>query len=102
MYKIEYLPIALQDMVELSSYISKELKNPTAAVHLAEKMVEAIDQLAVFPYMNPVYQPIKPLKYEYRKTVVDNYIIFYTVDEAEKIVTVHRVIYGKRNYNKVL
>lgn len=102
MYKLEYLPIALNDMVEIVSYISAELQNPIAANRLSEEFIKAAERLTDFPYANPVYTPLRPLKYEYRKTVVDNYIMFYWVDETNKVITVARVIYGKRDYGKIL
>ena len=40
--------------------------------------------------------------HEYRKTVVENYLMFYWVDEPGKTVTVARVIYGKRDYGKMI
>lgn len=98
MYKVEYLPSALSDMSEIIRYISKELANKTAANRLAEKFIETADKLADFPYANSVYVPIKPLKNEYRKAVIDNYLMFYYVNETTKTVTVSRVIYGKRDY----
>ena len=35
MYKLEYLPVAQRDMVEIVRYISGELQNPAAADRLA-------------------------------------------------------------------
>jgi plasmid stabilization system protein ParE len=35
MYRLEYLPIAKQDIAEIAAYISRTLCNPTAAQHLA-------------------------------------------------------------------
>ena len=102
MYKLEYLPLAQNDMVGISKYISHELKNPTAAISLAEKMVTAADQLTSFPYINQVYLPIRPLKNEYRKLLVDNFIMFYYVTEKSKLVTIARVIYAKRDCEKIL
>lgn len=102
MYKVEYLPIAQNDMVDISRYISRELQNPTAAVRLADKMVTSADRLSFSPYMNPVYMPIRPLKNEYRKLLVDNFLMFYYVNEQEKIITIARVIYAKRDYDKIL
>ena len=32
MYKLEYLPVARKDMIEIVRYISRELQNPDAAV----------------------------------------------------------------------
>ena len=102
MYNLEYLPAALRDMAEIAEYISKELKNPQSAVRLAEKFIEKAETLRTFPYGNQVYQPIRPLKYEYRKIIVDHYLMFYTVDEKSKTITIMRVIYARRNYEDIL
>lgn len=100
-YKLKYLPSARKDMVEIVRYISKKLHNPYAANSLAEEMIEAIQNILAFPYATPVFHPIRPLKYEYRKIIVQNYVIFYWIDEEKKEVIVARVIYTKRNYGKI-
>ena len=41
MYKLEYLPVAQRDMVEIVRYISGELRNPAAADRLAMELVNA-------------------------------------------------------------
>ncbi|MCL2368642.1 MAG: type II toxin-antitoxin system RelE/ParE family toxin [Oscillospiraceae bacterium] len=102
MYSLEYLPGAMQDMAEIARYMSHVLSNPAAAEKLAGEMVEAADRLADFPYKNRVYQPIRPLKREYRGQIVQNYIMFYSVDEDGKLVTIARVIYARRDYGKLL
>lgn len=102
MYQLEFLPAALEDMSEIIRYISHDLDNKTAAIKLSEKFVSSAEKLKDFPYAHPVYQPIRPLEKEYRKCVVKNYLMFYTVDEADKVITVSRVIYGKRDTEKML
>ena len=67
MYKLEYLPVAQRDMVEIVRYISGELQNPAAADRLAMELVNAAESILTFPYALPAYQPIRPLKREYRK-----------------------------------
>ena len=101
MYKLEYLPVARKDMLEIVRYISRELQNPGAADHLAE-LVDAAESVLSFPYAPPAYQPIRPLKHEYRKILVQNYLMFYWVDEEKKLVTVARVVYAKRDYGRLL
>lgn len=95
MYKVEYLPIALRDMVEIAEYIRFQLDNPEAAERLSEKIVAAGDRLAEFPYSYPVYIPIRPLRQEYRKLPVQNYILFYRVEEEKKLVTIARAVHTK-------
>lgn len=102
MYKLEYLPVAQQDLIDIVRYISQELKNSDAANHLAAALIEAAESTLVFPYANPSYQTLRPLKHEYRKIPVQNYLIFYWVDEKKKLVTVARVLYAKSDYRKKL
>lgn len=102
MYEIEVLPSARRDMVAVVSYISHELSNPAAAYRLANEMYAAMDSLAAFPYTNVVFQTIRPLKHDYRRLKVGNYLIFYHVDEDKKLVTVSRVIYARRDYKKMM
>ena len=102
MYKLEYLPTARQDMIDIVQYISQELKNPIAAERLAIEMVEAAEKILIFPYATPVYLPIRSLKHEYRKILVQNYLIFYWIDESKRLVTVARVLYARRNHNRLL
>ena len=102
MYQLEYLPIARQDMVETIRYINHDLCNPLAAEKLSEEMIEAAELLKKFPYINAVYRAMKPLKNEYRKLIVRNYIMFYWVDEEEKRITISRVIYARRDYDNML
>lgn len=102
MYKLEYLPVARKDMLEIVRYISGELQNPDAADRLAVELVDAAENVLTFPYANPAYRPIRPLKHEYRKILVQNYLILYWVDEEKKLVTVARVVYAKRDYGRLL
>ena len=102
MYQLEFLPMAKQDMTEIVKYISHELCNPSAAEKLSGEMIEAAERLMEFPYLSPVHFSIKPLKHEYRKLTVQNYIMFYRVDETVKKVTVARAVYVRRDYEKLL
>ena len=101
MYKLEYLPVARHDMVEIVKYISHVLYNPSAAEKLAEEMIQAAERLTELPYIYPVHRTIKPLKQEYRKLIIKNYILFYYVDEKEKKVVVARAVYSRRDYEKL-
>lgn len=102
MYKLEYLPAARQDMVEIVQYISRELGEPAAAERLAVELIEAGEGIPEFPYAHPAYIPVRPLRHEYRKLLVRNYMMLYWVDEKEKLITVARVIYAKRDYGRLL
>lgn len=101
-YKLAFLPAARQDLLDIVHYIGHELQNPQAAENTAEKLIQAAQQLEDFPYADPVYIPRKPLLNEYRKLAVGHYVLFYWVDEANRVVTVARVLYGKRDREAAL
>jgi plasmid stabilization system protein ParE len=89
-------------MVEIARYISRELGNPAAADRLATELIAAGDSIPTFPYANPAYTPIRPLKHEYRKLLVQNYVMFYWVDEDRKLITVARVMYAQRDFERLV
>lgn len=97
-YKIEYLPIAQHDLIEIVQYISHTLQNPSAADRLATELIQSIENISLFPYAHSSYIPVRPLKHEYRKLLVKNYLVFYWINENDKIITIARVIYSRRNY----
>lgn len=97
MYKLEYLPSAKKDMTDIAHYISHTLSNPNAATRLAEEMISAAEKLRDFPYSCPSFALIRPLAHEYRKLLVQNYILFYYVEEPAKTITIARVIYNRRD-----
>ena len=99
-YRVELLQSALTDIAEAVRYITDELLNPQAAQLLAERFFSEAEKLSEFPYAHPVYLPVRSLKYEYRKVPIENYLLFYRVDERAKLVTVARVVYAKRNMTR--
>jgi len=95
MYKIQYLPLALDDLKCLTNYITNELEAPLAAEKLVEKINTEILKISENPFRCHIYfSPVK-LKYDYRILNVNNYSIFYVI-EKEKI-EIHRIIYSKRD-----
>ena len=89
-------------MIDIAKYIGVKLENPEAAERLAEKMIEAAEKLTDMPYKCPMYIPVKPLRHEYRKLIVQKYIMFYWVDEDKKLITIARVVYSGRDYENLL
>lgn len=102
MYKLEYLPVAQGDMVEIVHYVSQELKNPQAAERLTVQLTDAIESILAFPYACPVYAPLRALKHEYRKLIIQNYMMLYWIDDEKQVITVARVTYARRDYSRML
>jgi addiction module RelE/StbE family toxin len=102
MYQVEFLPIAKKDIEEIIYYISNDLKNLSAARNLSNSFIEGINNILVFPFGLPVYQTLRKLKNEYRCIKVKNFLMFYTINEKEKIITIVRVLYKKMDINNIL
>ena len=101
-YTIRLTPIADQDIEEISDYIAYELNNEIAAVDFLEKLEYQILRLEEFPFScEVVTEKLLRLK-GYRKLLVNNYIVFYIVDEQKREVDIVRVLYAMRAYKDLL
>lgn len=102
MYKLEFLPIAKNDVDNIIYYISNNLKNITAARKLRDLFADSIDKILEFPYGNSIYQQVNFLKNEYRSFKAKNFLMFYTINEQDRIITIVRVLYRKMDISKIL
>ena len=101
MYKIELLPIAKKDIEDIIDYISNTLKNNVAAIKLSKDFIRGANSIIDLPYGSPEYEPIRQLKYNYRCVKIKNYLMFYTINENNKTITILRVLYQKMDINSV-
>lgn len=102
MYKLEFLPIAKNDIDNIIYYISINLGNKIAAVNLSKKFIDGANGILIFPYGVPVYEIAGKLKNEYRRVRVNNYLMFYTINEEKKVITIVRVLYRKMDIENLL
>lgn len=58
---VEYLPLAVIDLQEISDYITSELKAPLAPLNLLAKLEESISNLEIFPFCGSRYRVIECL-----------------------------------------
>ena len=100
MYKVRYLPLALDDLKDIVKYIAHKLEAPRAAEKLIAKVDREVKKISDNPFRCHVYAPLEKLKYEYRVLNIDNYSLFYVI-EKEK-VEIHRVLYSKMNITQIL
>ena len=82
-YKIKYLPLAVQDLNDIARYLS--VFYPKTASRVLKELREKITKLGDTP-----------------KMVVDQYLVFYRVNDGNKIVEIHRVLRGAWNLPQYL
>ena len=96
--KIFFTDNAISDMNSIFEYISEKLYLPNSARKLMREINDKIENLK---YMPKIYNVIKKnnfLKNEYRKIVIKNYVIIYTINESIKTVYIVNLYYSKSNY----
>ena len=97
-YEIEFTEDARDEIREIYEYISKNLVNENAAKRLMRKMRKSVLYLAESTKIYVKIEKKDRMKREFRRMVVDNFIVLYTIDEDKKTVYISHMYYGKRNY----
>ena len=77
-------------------YIAKELCVPEATMALVDEIDRAVQNLMEMPYRHTIYPLLYALKNEVRFFPIQNYNIFYVVDETRKTVEIRRILYQRR------
>jgi mRNA-degrading endonuclease RelE of RelBE toxin-antitoxin system len=97
-YNIKLTDEFLEEIEEICNYISVNLKAPYVANKLREKVIYNILLLEKSPRMFSKIEKISKLERQYRRMVVNNYIILYTIDDNIKTIYVAHMYYVGRNY----
>jgi addiction module RelE/StbE family toxin len=93
-FRVGFLPSADRDMDEIEEYLSQFYAGTVA--RFFRELEEQVTALAEMPYRCPAYED-DPF---FRRMVVQDYLLFYSVDEARKQVVIHRVFHGKRSVSR--
>lgn len=101
-YDIIVAPRALRDLDEIAEYIGETLLAPDAAQGLVLRIVEAIGGLSEFPLKGAKVKFEFVPDFEVRRLVVDEFLVFYRVNEVQRIVYILRIRYGRTDYIKHL
>lgn len=99
-HKIHYSKESRRDLDEIWDHIAAELQNPIAAERMVNRIMDAVEQLADFAESGAPLASVADIESDYRFLVTGNYLTFYRVYENE--VFVDRVLYGRRDYLRIL
>lgn len=97
-YKVKLTEEFLEEIEDVCDYISNKLKNIDASNRLREKVMYNVLLLEKSPKLFVEIEKADRTKRIYRRIVVDNYIVLYTIDETEKVVYIAHIYYGGQNY----
>jgi len=101
-YDVSISDQALLDLKLLYEYIANELMEPVIAEKQYTRIEKAAYSLDHMPERFRRYEKEPWRSRNLRVMPVDNYIVFYIVDNENLTVTVTRIMYGRRNTEKEL
>lgn len=101
-YTINLTAPALLDIQKALTYITLNLQNKTATDNLYITINSKINNLPNFPNKYPLVNAPKLLYQQIRYIPVDNYLIFYSVNESEQQIQILRFLYAKSNWLAIL
>lgn len=90
-YRIVFLEAADRDMDIVEEYLSQFYASTVSNFFLKlERQVAALKEM---PYLYQAYEE-DPF---FRRMVIDDYLLFYSVDEKRQLVVIHRVFHTKKD-----
>ena len=102
MYKVKLTNNALAQLKEAVGYISKVLLEPEVARRWSDRIKKEILTLDHMPLRYPLVDE-EPWRAEgIHKMAVENFIVYYWVNEDTSTVWVTAVVYGRRDQLSVL
>jgi addiction module RelE/StbE family toxin len=101
-YRVNVSETAENDLRDIVRYISAQLSAPMTALKMMETIEEAMAGLSNMPQSHPRVLDDRLFSIGYRKLIVKDYIIFFTIDEKGKAVDVERILYARRDWLYIL
>ena len=97
-YKLIVTSLAENDLSEIAKYIASDLSAPQAALRFIDKVENCYDNILLNPMMYPLCDNERLKSKKYRKAIINNYIMFYRIDENKKLIYIMRFVYGRSDY----
>lgn len=101
-YDIIYSPQAFLDLAGLYEYIRFTLEVPKTAEKQVNHIRNAVRSLETMPMRYPLVGWEPWCSKGIRRVLIDNYTVFYQVDENKTTVTIIRIFYSGRNIENIV
>lgn len=101
-YKIQFSKDARKDLKDIYIYIKYNLQEPITAKKLIDKIRKEIYKLENNPTIYAIIRDEIIKKRGIRRIKVNNYIVFYKVEEKNKIVEIVRIMHERSNWRNIV
>lgn len=101
-YSVIYSSKAKDDLIEIYSYIAFDLQVPDIAEGQVNRIRKTIRSLDFMPsrYITVEWEPWKSMRMH--QVPVDNFVVYYVVNDDSRTVTVIRIFYGGRYIEDII
>lgn len=97
-YNVRIYPAAEQDLLDIIDYLNT--LSPQTAMRYYDLLTEQIASLSAMPERCPHPRDLALTAKGYRYLIVKDYLVFYRI--IGDTVQIHRILYGRRNYQALL
>lgn len=101
-YSVVYSPEAMNDLREIYAYIAFDLQAPDAAEGQINRLRKEIRSLDFMPLRYAIVDWEPWMSMGMHKVPVDNFIVYYAVNNDSLTVTVIRIFYGGRDVENIV
>ena len=101
-YKVKLTDHAVAQLQEAVIYISKVLQASTVAKHWAARVKKELASLSTMPARYPLTEEDPWHTEGIHKMSVENFLVYYWINEEKKIVWITAIVYARRDQLRVL
>jgi len=101
-YSVSFSRPAEEDMISALAYIRDVLLAPEAARNLLVDIEEQLRLISSNPYINPLLIDESLRSRGFRRSIINNHLLFYCIDTNKNEVNIIRFLYNRRDWNKLL
>lgn len=101
-YKVKLTDHAVAQLQEAVIYISRVLQASTVAKHWAARIKKELASLSTMPARYPLTEEDPWHTEGVHKMSVENFLVYYWIDEEKKIVWITAIVYARRDQLRVL
>ena len=97
-YKIKISETFLEQITNILDYMDNELNELEASNKIRKMIRESFNRISIFPKSYPKIEKRDRSNRYYRKIIIYNYVILYTIIEEDRIIFISNIYYQKRDY----
>ncbi len=97
-YQIKITEECYEEMEQIYDYIANNLKADNSAYELLKSVRMKILKLGEMPKLYSIINKRNRTQSVYRRMIIKNYVVLYTVDDNEKIVYISHMYFKRKKY----